>query len=41
VQGSFSVVYREIETEGLRGGHGVDTDVSEGLIAFQLSVKPE
>ncbi|HST92279.1 MAG TPA: lipid A-modifier LpxR family protein [Brevundimonas sp.] len=41
VQGSFSVVYREIETEGLRGGHGVDTDVSEGLLAFQLSIKPE
>jgi hypothetical protein len=41
LHGSFSVVYREIETEGLRGGHGVDTDVSEGLVAFQLSIKPE
>jgi hypothetical protein len=41
VQSSFALVYREIETEGLRGGHGVDTDVSEGLIAFQLSIKPE
>jgi hypothetical protein len=41
VQGSFGLVYREIETEGLRAGHGVDTDVSEGLIAFQLSIKPE
>lgn len=41
VQSSFSLVYREIETEGLRGGHGVDTDVSEGLVAFQLSIKPE
>lgn len=41
MQSSFGLVYREIETEGLRAGHGVDTDVSEGLIAFQLSIKPE
>lgn len=41
VHSSLSVVYREIETEGLRAGHGVDTDVTEGLIAFQLSIKPE
>ncbi|HZV85047.1 MAG TPA: lipid A-modifier LpxR family protein [Brevundimonas sp.] len=41
VHSSFALVYREIETEGLRGGHGVDTDVSEGLVAFQLSIKPE
>ena len=40
-QSSLSVAYREIETEGLRAGHGVDTDVSEGVIAFQLSIKPE
>ena len=41
IQSSFGLVYREIETEGLRAGHGVDTDVSEGLVAFQLSIKPE
>lgn len=41
VHSSFGLVYREIEAEGLRAGHGVDTDVSEGLIAFQLSIKPE
>lgn len=41
VHSSVSVVYREIETEGLRAGSGIDTDVSEGLIAFQLSIKPE
>lgn len=41
VQSSFGLVYREIETEGLRAGNGVDTDVSEGVIAFQLSFKPE
>lgn len=41
VHGSFGLVYREIEAEGLRAGHGVDTDVSEGLVAFQLSIKPD
>ncbi|GAA0646327.1 lipid A-modifier LpxR family protein [Brevundimonas lenta] len=41
IQGSFGLVYREIEAEGVHAGHGVDTDVSEGLIAFQLSIKPE
>lgn len=41
VQSSLGLIYREIETEGLRAGHGVDTDVSEGLLAFQLSIKPE
>ena len=41
VQSSIGLVYREIEAEGLRAGHGIDTDVSEGLLAFQLSIKPE
>ncbi|RZJ06172.1 MAG: DUF2219 family protein [Brevundimonas sp.] len=41
VQSSVGLVYREIETEGFNAGAGVDTDVSEGLIAFQLSIKPE
>lgn len=41
VQSSFGVVYREIEAEGLRGGHGLDNDVTEGLVAFQLSIKPD
>ena len=41
VQGSFGVVYREIEAEGLPRNANVDKDVSEGLIAFQLSLKPE
>lgn len=41
VQGSFGLVYRELEAEGLRGGEGFDRDVSEGLVAFQLSIKPE
>ncbi len=41
VQGSFGVVYRELEAEGLRGGEGFDRDVVEGLVAFQLSIKPE
>lgn len=41
VQSSFGLIYREIGVEGLRAGQGVDTDVSEGVIAFQLSIKPE
>jgi len=41
VQGSFGIVYREVEAEGLRGGEGFDRDVAEGLVAFQLSIKPE
>ncbi len=39
MQGSFGVVYREVRAEGLRG-EGIDTDVTEGLVAFQLSIKP-
>ena len=41
VQSSIGLVYRELGVEGLRAGSGIDTDVSEGLIAFQLSIKPE
>ncbi len=41
VQSSIGLVYREIGVEGLRAGQGIDTDVSEGVIAFQLSIKPE
>lgn len=41
VQSSIGLIYREIGVEGLRAGEGVDTDVSEGVIAFQLSIKPE
>jgi len=41
MQGSFGIVYRELEAEGLRGGEGFDRDVTEGLVAFQLSIKPE
>ena len=41
VQSSIGLVYREVGVEGLRAGSGIDTDVSEGLIAFQLSIKPE
>ncbi len=37
---SFGVVYREIEARGMRSGHGIDNDVTEGLVAFQLSIKP-
>ena len=41
MQSSVGLVYREIEPEGLRGGRNFDKDVDEGLIAFQLSIKPE
>lgn len=41
VQGSLGLVYREIKAEGLRGGRDFDRDVSEGLVAFQLSIKPD
>ena len=41
IQSSLGLIYRELGVEGLRAGEGVDTDVSEGVIAFQLSIKPE
>lgn len=41
MQGSLGLVYREIKAEGLRGGRDFDRDVSEGLVAFQLSIKPQ
>ena len=40
VQGSLGLVYREVEVDGLRGAGGIRTDVSEGLVGFQLSIKP-
>lgn len=41
MQTSLGVAYREIEARGLRAGNGIDTDVSEGVVSFQLSIKPE
>lgn len=42
MQSSIGVIYREIEPGGMtRGLNGMDTDVSEGMLAFQLSIKPE
>lgn len=40
VQGSVGVVYREVEIDGLRGINGMRTDVGEGVVGFQLSIKP-
>ncbi len=40
VQSSFGVVYREIEANGIRAYNGINTDVSEGLVAFQLTIRP-
>lgn len=42
MQSSIGLIYREIEPGGMRRGTGgIDTDVSEGMVAFQLSIKPE
>lgn len=41
LQGSFGLVYREVEAEGLYTGPEIDNEVKEGLVAFQLSIKPE
>lgn len=40
VQSSVGLVYREIDAGELRGD-SFDKDVDEGLLAFQLSIKPE
>ena len=40
VQSSFGIVYREIEANGIRAYNGINTDVSEGLVAFQLTIRP-
>jgi len=40
VHSSFGVVYREIEANGIRAYNGIKTDVSEGLVAFQLTIRP-
>jgi len=41
VHTAFGVVYREIEAKGLRGLEGMRDEVSEGLVAFQLSIRPQ
>jgi len=41
MQSSLGLIFREMGAEGLRAGRGIDTDVSEGVLAFQLSIKPE
>lgn len=40
MQSSIGLVYRELDPGALRSVSGMDTDVSEGLVAFQLSIKP-
>jgi hypothetical protein len=40
MQSSVGLVYREIDASELRGD-SFDKDVNEGLLAFQLSIKPE
>jgi hypothetical protein len=41
MQASVGLTYREIEVEGLRLGRRDDDSVDEGLLAFQLSIRPE
>ena len=41
MQGSVGLVYREIEPGALRHTGNLENDVTEGLFAFQLSIKPE
>ena len=39
---SVGLVYREIEPGGMRDmSDGIEADVSEGMVAFQLSIKPD
>ncbi|MGH7026575.1 lipid A-modifier LpxR family protein [Brevundimonas sp.] len=40
LQTSFGIIYREIEANGIKAYNGINTDVSEGLVAFQLTIRP-
>ncbi len=40
MQSSFGIVYREIEANGIKAYNGINADVSEGLVAFQLTIRP-
>lgn len=41
VQSSIGIAYREVEIDGLRGYGGLTTDVGEGVLSFQLSIRPQ
>lgn len=41
LQTSFGYVYREHEADEIRISRGLDREVDEGVVAFQLSIKPE
>lgn len=41
LQSSVGIAYREVEIDGLRGYGGRTTDVDEGVLAFQLSFRPQ
>lgn len=40
IQSSIGIIYRENETKGLRSFEGIKTDVDEGILAFQFSIRP-
>ena len=39
--GTFRVLARHQAVIAARAGRGIDNDVSEGLVAFHLSIKPQ
>lgn len=41
LQSSVGIAYREVEIDGLRGYGGLKTDVGEGVLSFQLSIRPQ
>lgn len=40
LQSAFAIAYREVDIQGLRGYGGLQTDVEEARVAFQLSIRP-
>lgn len=40
IESSIGLIYRENEPEGLRESSGIRTEVDEGILAFQLSIRP-
>lgn len=41
IQSTVGLAYREVEIDGLRGYGGRRTDVDEGVLTFQLSIRPQ
>lgn len=41
IQSTVGLAYREVDIQGLRGYDGLRTDVDEGRLAFQLTIRPQ